>query len=198
MTSTVSRAAWIALAALLLAPVSALADAAADLHAAYAKMLGARFASETVTTDHSGRETRTSARYETIERIHITTDTGGFIVLPEGTWMQMGKGGEWNKPPFDMSKMFKQLIPATLADLRSGATNVRDEGTRTIEGATLRVISYDFDARIIGMAVSTHVVTYLDDAGRILRVESDGTAMKRKSRSVQILSYDDGIRVTAP
>ncbi|MBN8480543.1 MAG: hypothetical protein J0L88_03010 [Xanthomonadales bacterium] len=188
----------VALATLLVSPVFAWADAAGDLHEAYAKAMKARYATETVSTDESGKQTRSSAKFDTSERIHITTETGGFIVLPEGTWMQAGPGGAWQKPPFDLGGMIKQLVPKTLDDMRANAKNVRDEGTKSIDGANLRAISYDYESKIMGIAVATHTIAYLDGSGRIVRSESDGVAMGRKTRSVQTLRYDDSIRVSAP
>ncbi len=199
MSRSLSRLAPIVAAAtLLLLPVLAWADAAGDLHAAYAKAMNARYATETVSTDESGKQTRSSAKYDTSERIHITTETGGFIVLPEGTWMQAGAGGPWQKPPFDLGGMIRELLPKTLDDMRANARNIRDEGTKTIDGASLRAISYDYDGKIMGIAVATHTIAYLDGSGRLVRSESDGVAMGRKTRSVQTLRYDDGIRVSAP
>ena len=188
----------VVVAALVFAPALALADAAGDLHEAYARAMKARYAAETVSTDESGKQTRSSARFDTSERIRITTETGGFIVLPEGTWMQAGAGGAWQKPPFDLGGMIKQLVPKTLDDMRANARNVKDEGMKTVDGASLRAISYDYDSKVMGISVSTHTIAYLDGSGRIVRSESDGVALGRKTRSVQTLRYDDSIRVDPP
>ncbi len=199
MKSPVHRMRAFALAAgLLLAPAVAFADVADDVHAAYAKALTARYEAKTVSTDESGKKATTTARFDSAERIHITTDQGGFIILPEGTWMQTGKDGPWQKPPFDMSGMLKQMLPKTMDDMRANAKNFRDEGTRTVDGVTLRAISYDYASKVMGIAVSTHVVVFLDADGRVVRSESDAVAMGRKTHSVQTLHYDDGIRVSAP
>ena len=179
-------------------PPDARADARDDLHAAYAKMLGSRFVSDTVATDHKGKQTRSRAEFDTRERIRLSTDSGGFIIVPEGTWMRSGPDGEWSKPPFDLGGMLKNLLPQSLDEMRTGTRNIRDEGTRSVDGQSLRAISYDIDTSIMGIKVSSHSVVFLDAEGRIVRTESDGEAMGKKTRSVQTTRYDDSIRVTAP
>jgi hypothetical protein len=183
---------------LLCVPLSAHADARADLHAAYAKMLSSRFATTTVATGEDGKAMHSSAEFETSERIRVTTDTGGFIILPEGTWVRSGADGAWSKPPMDLGGMIKQMLPQSLDDIRDSAKNVRDDGVRQVDGAPLRAIRYDLDTKVMGIAVSAQTVAYLDAGGRLVRSESDGVAMGRKTRSVQTIRYDDGIRVTPP
>jgi hypothetical protein len=175
----------------------AMADAQSDLFAAHEKMLNARVVTDTVSTDAKGRQSKTRTEYDTINRIRITSEQGGFIVLPEGTWMRSGDGS-WSQPPFDMSKMFKQLLPQTVDEVRAKARNVKDEGTRTVDGKSLRAISYDIEMKIVGINVSSHTTVFIDDAGRIVRSESEGVAMGKKTQTVQDIRYDDNVRVSAP
>ncbi len=179
-------------------PVDALADANEDLHAAHAKMLGSRFVNETVSTDAKGNKTLSRAEFDTSARIRLITDTGGFIIVPEGTWMRTSADGEWTRPPFDLGGMLKTMLPQTIEEVRSGTKNIRDEGTRTIDGQALRVISYDVDSKVMGISVSSSNRVFLDAQGRIVRTETDGVAMGKKTTSVQTTRYDDSIRVSAP
>ncbi len=178
-------------------PVLAAADAREILLKAYEKMLDSRCATETVTTDGKGRESRSRVEFDTIRRIRVTTEQASFVVLPEGTWMRTGKG-DWMQPPIDMSAMFKRLVPATIEDIRSGTSNIRDEGMQEIGGASLQAVSYDVNTRVMGIAVSSHNTVYVDGSGRIVRSVSDGEAMGQKTHSVQTIRYDDSIRITAP
>lgn len=179
-------------------PAIARAEASDVLFSAYAKMLDSKFATVTVTTDEKGRQTRSSAEFETIQRIRITTDTGGFVILPGATWMRTGSDGEWSKPPFDLGGMLKQLLPRSLDEMRAQARNIRDEGEKSVNGMSLHAISYDVDTRIMTISVSAHTTVYIDKEGRIVRSESDGVAMGKKSHSVQETRYDPSITVTAP
>ena len=178
-------------------PVLAAGDASSALFDAYAKMISSRCVAETVATDAKGRESRSQVEFDTINRIRVSTDQASFIVLPEGTWMRTG-GGEWTKPPIDMSAMFKRLVPSTLEEIRAGTRNIRDEGMQTVDGQNLRAVSYDVNTQVMGIDVSSHNTVFIDASGRIVRSVSDGEAMGHKTHSVQTIRYDDSIRISAP
>ena len=178
-------------------PVLAAGDASSALFDAYAKMINSRCVAETVATDAKGRESRSQVEFDTINRIRVSTDQASFIVLPEGTWMRTG-GGEWTKPPIDMSAMFKRLVPSTLEEIRAGTRNIRDEGMQTVDGQNLRAVSYDVNTQVMGIDVSSHNTVFIDASGRIVRSVSDGEAMGHKTHSVQKIRYDDAIRISAP
>ncbi len=194
MAQVFARTAAIVLLSLL-APGLALADARADLVSAYQKMMDGRFESQTVTSD-GGKEQRIVAQYDTMRRVHLTTPDTEIVMIPEGTWMRAGD--EWMQPPFDMSGMFKHLMPTTAEQLQSGLSNVKDEGMQSVDGKSLRAISYDQKMSVMGIDVTSHNKAFLDPGGRIVRAESTGEAMGRKSSTVQTIRYDDSIRVEKP
>jgi hypothetical protein len=179
------------------APVLAAGDASSALFDAYAKMINSRCVAETVSTDAKGRESRSKVEFDTIERIRVSADQASFIVLPEGTWMRSGDG-EWMKPPFDMSALFKRLVPSTLEEIRAGTRNIRDEGMQTVDGQNLRAVSFDVNTQVMGISVSSHNTVFIDASGRIVRSVSDAEAMGQKTHSVQKNRYDDSIRISAP
>jgi hypothetical protein len=160
-------------------------------------MMNARYAADSLSTDAKGRETRSKVEFDSINRFRATTDQTSFIVTPEGTWMRNGNS-DWIKPPVDMSAMFKRLLPATIEDIQSGTSNVSDEGSRTIDGVSTRVISYDVNTKIMGFSVSSHNTVFIDESGHVVRSESDSEAMGNKSHTVQTIRYDDSIRISAP
>lgn len=170
---------------------SARADTSADLFAAYQKMLDGRFSSEMVSTS-KGKETRMQAKYDTIRRVHMKAPDTEIILLPEGTWMNMG--GQWTKPPFDVSGMVQAMLPKNLEAMRSDIANVKDEGAS--EG--LRAISFDQNTKFMGITVSAHNKVFLNGAGQIVRSESQSKAMGTTTTSTQTFRYDDSIRITAP
>lgn len=179
--------------------VSAFADgSAADaLFQAHEKMLNSRCVAESVATNADGKESRSKITFDTIKRMQVSSDEISMIIIPEGTWMRSG-GGEWSKPPIDMSAMVKRLMPSTIEEIRAGTSNVKDEGMQTIDGQQLRAISYDVNTKIMGIAMSSRNTVYLDASGRIVRSISDSSAMGHKSHTVQNITYDDSIRVNAP
>ena len=190
-------AGMLAFAALLPASVHADGDVRQALFSAYEKMIQSRCVTDTVSTDAKGNETRSKVEFDTINRFRVSTDQASFVVLPEGTWMRSGDG-DWTQPPIDMSAMFKRLLPSSLEEARAGTSNVKDEGMQSVGGVSLHAISSDVNMKVMGIAVTSHNMVYLDDSGRIVRSVSDGQAMGQKTHSVQTIRYDDSIRITAP
>jgi NADH dehydrogenase FAD-containing subunit len=94
--------------------------------------------------------------------------------------------------------MLKQFLPRTIEDVRASTTNIVDEGQKTIDGRSLRAISFDTLVKVMGISSSSHTTVYIDADGRIVRSEADAVAMRQKTRAVQEIRYDDSIRVTAP
>jgi hypothetical protein len=184
-----------AVAAALILPGLASADAMGSISGAYQKMLKARSRAETTVTDEKGKVTHSTTEFDTIERIHAKSDHGEFIVLPDGMWMKMGS--EWSKPPVDMSGMVKKFLPLGEEVLRS-AKNVTDDGATSWQGQPAHAYSYDTDTSVMGMHVTGHTKLYLNTAGQVIGSETDSVAMGHKTHAVQSMVYDDSIRVTAP
>ncbi len=196
--ATLVVAAFLALSSVMIPTIAAADGSARDvLFAAYQKMLDSRYAADSVSTDAKGRETRSRVEFDSISRFRATTADTSFVVVPEGTWMRSGDG-EWMKPPIDMSGMLKRLLPSTLDDIRAGTTNIKDEGAESIDGKSVRAISYDVNTKVMGVSVSSHNKVYIDEDGLVVRSESDSTAMGHKSHTVQTIRYDDSIRISAP
>lgn len=175
---------------------SAWADVQSDLFAAYDKMMNGRFISEMVVTN-KGKESRIEARYESMRRVHMKTPDIEFIMIPEGTWMKMNGQG-WMKPPFDISGMVQSSLPKTIEEARAGISNIKDLGNQTIDGKTLRAISFDQNTAVMGKKVSSTPTVFLDSTGRIVRSESSEGSGKKQSVSYQTIRYDDSVSVKAP
>ena len=191
-------AAFLALSCTLFsAPAAADGSARDTLFSAYQTMINSSYAADSVSTDAKGKETRSKVEFENIGRFRVTTANTSFIVLPDATWMRSGNS-DWIKPPIDMSGMLSRMIPSTIDDVRAGTSNVKDEGMQTIDGKSVRVISHDVNTKVMGMSVSSHNKVYIDDSGKVIRSESDSTAMGHKSHTVQTMRYDDSIRISAP
>jgi hypothetical protein len=186
----------VALTGLLFASAAATAaDAREDIFKAYQKMMGARFAVD-MSTLSGGKTTKAHSEYETVERIHLKTDSMELIVLPEGTWMRAG--GEWTQPPVDMSGMVKQFIPKSIDDLRAATKSASDDGMSTWNGQPMHAYTYAIDTTIMGIHVTSTNKIFVNAAGQIVHAESNGEAMGKQSQTTQDIRYDESIRVTAP
>jgi hypothetical protein len=57
---------------------------------------------------------------------------------------------------------------------------------------------YSVDTTMMGIHMTSTNRIFVNSAGRIVHIESDGEAMGRKSHTTQDVKYDDSITVTAP
>src|SRR5258708_37813012 len=140
----------------LLASLCSLTASAASLDpviAAYHKMDNAHFRSDTTSTDEQGTVTASKVEFETLDRIHLTSPRVEIIMLPGGTWMRTG--GNWNKPPIDMSGMIKNYRPLGEEALRS-AKNVIDNGMTVFQGQPAHSWTYDVDMAVMGIPAEPH------------------------------------------
>ena len=171
------------------------ADARDDVFKAYQKLMASRFAVD-INTTGAGDTLKSHGEYDTVDRIHFRNDKMEMIVLPEGTWMKTG--GDWMKPPMDMSGMVKQFVPKSIEDLRAMTKNASDQGATTWNGQSVHAYSYDVDTTVMGIHVTSTNKIFLNALGQIVHAESDGEAMGRKSHTTQDIRYDDSIRVNPP
>jgi hypothetical protein len=170
-------------------------DAREDVFKAYQKMMGSRFAMD-ITTVSDGDTTTSHGEYDTVERIHFRSDRMEMIVLPEGTWMRMGH--DWTKPPIDVSAMVRQFVPKSIDDVKAVTKSASDEGMTTWNGEPAHAYRYSVDTTMMGIHMTSTNRIFVNAAGRIVHIESDGEAMGRKSHTTQDVKYDDSITVTAP
>jgi len=181
---------------LLLASTAAFAaDARDEVFRAYQKMMGSKFTVD-ITTVSGGDTLKSHGDYDTVDRIHFKNDKMEMIVLPEGTWMRTGN--DWMKPPVDMSGMVKQFIPKSVDDMKAMTKSASDDGMTTWNGTPTHAYTYSVDTTMMGIHVTSTNRIFVDAAGRIIHVESEGEAMGRKSHTTQDVKYDDSIKVNAP
>lgn len=176
--------------------VEAERKAAEAVFAAYAKMLEAPFAVDIVSTDDQGAQSKALAEYEGLSRIHVKTDRMEIISTPEGTWVHAGTEG-WTQPPSEIVGMVRQFVPKSVAELRASTSNVKDDGPTTWDGQAVHAYSYDVDTQVMGATVKAHNKVLINDAGQMVRSESDAEALGRKSHTVQAIRYGS-IKVPAP
>ena len=171
--------------------------AASAVFTAYNKMLASHFAIDITSTDDKGVKSKAFAEYEGLSRIRMKTPQMEVITTPEGTWVRAGEEG-WSRPPVDMAGMVKQFVPKSAAELQASSSNVKDEGPTTWQGKPAHAYSYDVDLQVMGANVHSHNNVIIDANGLMVRSESDGAALGRKSHTVQEIRYGDDIKVVAP
>lgn len=164
---------------------------------AYNRMLESKFALDIDSTDDQGNQAHASAEYESLARYHVKTDRMEIVTMPEGTWVRAGEAG-WSTPPADLAAMVRQFVPKSAGELQASSHNLKDEGPTTWQGKPAHAYSYDTRLTVMGAEVVAHNKVVIDGDGRLVRSESDGESLGRKSHSVQDIRYDDTLRIEPP
>lgn len=193
-------------ACLAVAPLLSAAEDAQDaaerkvagvVFTAYNKMLESKFALDIVSTDDQGNQAHATAEYETLDRYHVKTDRMEILTMPEGTWIKAEEGG-WTSPPSDLAAMVRQFVPKSAGELQASSSNLKDEGETTWQGKPAHAYSYDTRLQVMGAEVLAHNKVVIDPDGRLVRSESEGESMGRKSHSVQDIRYDAALKIEPP
>ena len=131
---------------------------------------------------------------------HVKSDEMEAVMLKDGTWIKTG--GTWQALPAAVagvmtSKLGDAIKQGMNSDL-SKLKNMQCLGPQAIEGKTLPAYSFDSSAQVMGMAVSSHMMMYKDDQGRPSIMQIDGSVMGKATKTVEHITYDPSITVTAP
>lgn len=175
-------------------------DARTDLAALWGKMTAQHdlaFKATMTSTDHKGRVTDMVMKVQWPNRFHMKTKESEIIILPNGTWMNAG--GQWMKLPVDMQKMIAQFSPEMVDKTIESSSDVRFIGLDQIDGKPVKVYLYNYDTKVMGISSTGQSKVYLSVvSGFPLRVENDGKAMGKASKSVIDYDYDADIHISAP
>lgn len=162
---------------------------------AFQKIVHGRTRMDLTTTDSTPKPDHVTIEFDTLERVHLISDAGDLILLPDSTWTK--QGASWTKQPGVMLPMVKQMLPFGESELAQ-AKHVADVGKITWNGQSVYAYTFDSSSLESGMRTDGHFKVYLDAAGRIVGSESDIERAKQKSHVVQKIAYDDSIAVKAP
>jgi hypothetical protein len=190
---------------LLLGALPALAlesssDARAELIGSWQKMTAQRdLAFRVTSTIDMGKrapmKSLTKVRWP--NRFHMKNDQSEMVILPAGTWMKLD--GNWMKMPIDMQKAVAQFTPEVTRQSMEMMQNVRFVGLDNVGVQPVKVYTYDFDGKIMGIRSSGTSKVFLSVAsGYPLRIETTGKAMGKTSTTINEYEYDDSIRIESP
>ena len=129
------------------------------------------------------------------DQFDITMPQGRMIMTKAGTWMQ--HGGKWMKMPDTMRKIVLGQVSMGMSQGMKNMKNLKCLGTQPYDGGSYTAYEFDSSALVMGVASNSHAIVYVTD-GRPAVIVIDGQAMGRKSRTIQKLTYDPSITITAP
>ncbi|MDZ4812291.1 MAG: hypothetical protein SGI99_06695 [Pseudomonadota bacterium] len=193
--------ALISLIVFAVAPASADdVGARSELIGLWQKMFASRDLAFQVTssiTTGKDKPIRSVMRVQWPNRFHMKTDQSEMIILPGGTWMNAD--GNWMKLPIDMQKLIAQFTPEMMQQSLDATKNVRFVGLETVNGKPVKVYTYDFDGKVMGIHSSGTAKVFLSIVdGYPLRIETTGTAMRKTTTTIAEYEYDNSIRIEAP
>lgn len=184
-----------------------IAGAAQDIHAADARVEisaamhqmakpGNKFHTVGINTS-DGKTMKSSVDIIMPDHFHVISDRNEIIVIPEGSWMK--HGDSWQKLPMDMSRMIGQFTPAALAEAEQNMTDAKFLGADTINGEKAKTYSYTTSVSMMGIKSTSNAKIWVsDNSGRVIHMESDGSAMNKTTHAVQDITYDNSIKITPP
>lgn len=186
---------YLALAALALLPGVALADARADVLAAFdAAMARSSYRAVSV-SQVKGRDYPTTIDVQLPGSFHMTTPDTEMIILPGGTWMKAG--GQWTKFPMDMSKTVQAITVAAMKEGASALQDVQQAGSETINGCDTDIYTYRVDGKFMGIRSNADVQLFVcGDSGLPVRVVSSDA--RGKSRTVIDYDFETQVAIRAP
>ena len=126
---------------------------------------------------------------------HMKNEKMEAIMLKEGMWMNMG--GKWMQMPGANTAMMMQNMPTDFSKMMGQLANVQCLGAQPIDGKSLPAYSFDASGEAMGIKASSHVMLYADN-GQPAVLVIDGEAMGHKSHTVQHITFDPNIKITAP
>ena len=185
----------------LLAASHATADPTAEVHAAWDAMVAAKSYRAKVETQAAGQTFQQTIEVIIPDRFRMSGGPGGDMVLtPEGAWMKFPGQDAWMEAPAGTTQLARQFMsPEFIEQAKAGITAVESLGSEEISGRQARVYRVDQVMTTMGVQSKTSTRLYVDaDSGRPVRQEIDGEAMGQKTRTVQDISYVEGLEIVAP
>jgi hypothetical protein len=174
------------------------ADARADITAAMHQMAkpGSKYHTVGVNTS-DGKTMKSSVDIIMPDHFHVIGDRAEIIVIPEGSWMK--HDSTWQKLPMDMSRMIGQFTPAAMAEAEKNMSDAKFLGDGSINGEKAKTYSYTTTMSIMGIKSTSNAKIWVSDSsGRVIHMESDGSAMGKTTHTVQDITYDNSIAITPP
>lgn len=123
------------------------------------------------------------------------------IYIGNKAWMKMGDAGWKDMGAGGIAEVRNQYSGAMIDDMANAISDARLVGPDAVNGKPATVYSYFLDANKFKtpIDVKSNVKLWIDNAtGLIVQQEIDGEAMGARSKTVQQVEYDAGIKIEAP
>ena len=187
----------LAFLAFALAPTPAQADARAEVIAAWEKALAKGSYRMHIHSEARGEPHTTEIDVELPASFHMRTPESEIVMLPEGTWMQVG--GQWIRSPVNMSRQVEGYTAEALEEGKRTLGSVERIGEDTVEGCLADRYRYAQSGRFMGIRNDAEVeIAICKDSGLPREVRSTGGSKRRPETTRIVYDFDADIRIRAP
>lgn len=157
-------------------------------------------------TSLNGSSNTLLVEYAAPDRYHMLTHSqaGGretsleYIIVGKDTFMRMN-GGDWKKPPMDMSQMIKSFRDPKFMEELTKTADVKFVGADTVDGLPALIYEYTIN-NAMGINVKAHTKTWVgvaDGLPRKSETESEFSGVKTKTE-MTMSGYNSDIKIEAP
>lgn len=129
------------------------------------------------------------------DRFRMKTDGGEFIILPSGTWMNMG--GQWMKSPVNMGQMIQGYTKDAMEQGVAAIQQVTLMGEERVQGCDAKHYSYSAKGEFMGVKSDAETEVWVcQDSGLPIQLKSNERG--KKDVVTMVYDWDADIDIRAP
>lgn len=184
------------LAALLLPLASsALADPRAEVEAAFRQVLADKSYRAVITSQDGKRQTQVEMAVQLPDRFHMKAEGTEIIILPEGTWMNVG--GQWMPSPVNMSQMIAGYTADAMEKGIDAIGEVSYLGEESVEGCDSKNYRYRQSGEFMGVkSRSESVLSICQENGKPVRIVTGEEG--KSERATIVYDWDSPVSIQRP
>lgn len=179
---------------MLLYSGAACADAKQDLIASFQKMMAKGRYTAQMVTEVKGRSYPSQLEVVLPDRFHVRSQDSEAVILPEGTWMQVG--GQWMKMPINMTQMIRGYTREAMEKGMASIEDVQLVGSEKVGGCTADLYRYRSSGEYMGFKnTGSLVAAVCRDTGLPVRLVYEGT---RNEKVTVLYDYSREVVIRPP
>lgn len=176
------------------------ADARADLLAAFeqtfapGQALRARMLSES-----GGEQLRMTTEMVLPDRFHTTNDRGEFLILPEGAWMKVAGGSDWQAFEVNPASMSAAYTPEGFRKMRDAMREVKALGADPVDGQAAQRFGWHADTEYMGIRSSSDNIAWVAaDCHCIVRMQTTALTNGQTGKTTIDYTRIPGLMIAPP
>lgn len=149
------------------------------------------------TTTSGGKTTVMTGEVILPDHFHLTTN--GHEMLMVGSKTYIRQNGQWVDFPIDIASIVTGMMGTLSVEAEKGITNAQMLGADTANGTPATLYQFNQTVNFGGTAVTSTVKLWVDSLrGLPVQQQIDGVVAGVPSMTLQVITYDPTIKITAP